>query len=170
LAQYQEIATPRDLFEKVKEVVNKELKTWILGEGRKVMKQKEPEIQKQIKTQLENAFLRRNFRPNELVFIREPQLYDDKRTDFLIFYGFIGPVIIEIKLSKSKDLIGNLKTKKSYKNLIHYMNNYKAHFGLFLVIDNKEKAKAKSTWEADFEKIKSDYEQIENVEVLGISN
>jgi len=169
-AQYQEIANPRDLFEKVKEVVNKELKTWILGEGRKTMKQKEPEIQKQIKTQLENAFLRRNFRPNEVRFIREPQLQDDTRTDFLIFYGFIGPVIIEIKLSKSTDLTGNLSTKKSYKSLIHYMSNYKAPFGLFLVIENKEKEKAKSTWEEDFKKIKSAYEQIENVEALGITN
>lgn len=46
----------------------------------------ETDIQKNIKIQLENSFLRRGFRTNEITLIRELQLLDDKRTDFLIFY------------------------------------------------------------------------------------
>ena len=166
--QYLDITSPRDLFEKVKDIIDKELKTWVIGEGRKIIKKIEPEIQKYIKIHLENAFLRRDFRPQEVRVISEPHLQDDKRTDFLIFYGFIGPIIIEIKLSKSSDLTGRLETKKSFKSLKHYMDNYKACFGIFLVIDNQSAKKGRN-WTTQLRKIEETYARIKNVEVLGIS-
>ena len=166
--QYLKIATPRELLEKIKEVIEKEVKNWVIGEGSKLLKSTETDVQKQIQTQLENGFLRKGFRPQEIIVIREPQSQDDKRTDFLLFYGFIGPIIIEVKLSRSSELIGRLNTKKSYKSLQHYMNNYKAYFGIFLVVDNKQRKKKVDSWQAQFKRIKEAYEQIENVEVVNI--
>ena len=166
--QYLEITSPADLLEKAKDIINKELKAWVIGEGQKIIKAEETDIQKYIKIQLENGFLRKGFRPQEVTVIREPQLQDDKRTDFIIFYGFIGPIIIEVKLSRSSDLKGQLENKKSFKSMKHYMDNYKAYFGIFLVIDNQFEGK-RNNWTTQLKLIKTAYERIDNVEVLGIS-
>jgi hypothetical protein len=168
--QYLEISSPLDLREKIKEVVDKELKSWIHGEGRKLMTKSEGDVQKNIKLQLENGFLRRNFRTNEIRVIREPQLLDDKRTDFLIYYGFIGPIVIEVKLSNSSDLKGKkLASKKSYKSMRHYMENYKAKLGIFLVIDNHKKWLSNGRVKF-IENVTKAYERIENVEVISVLN
>ncbi len=161
--QYLEISSSLDLFEKIKQVVDKELKSWIHGEGRKLMTKSEGDIQKNVKLQLENGFLRRKY---EIRVIREPQLLDDKRTDFLVYYGFIGPIVIEVKLSNSSDLKGKkLESKKSYKSMRHYMENYKAKFGIFLVIDNHKKWL--SIDQVKFiENVTKAYQRIQNVEVI----
>jgi len=114
--QYMEIATPHDLYEKVKDVIDTDLRQWIESEGAysfivgdKVFDAKKQNyenlIQKTIEAKVENAFLKRGFETVNI--IREPQLLDDKRVDFLIFYGFTGPILVEIKLSTNKDLVGS---------------------------------------------------------------
>ncbi len=177
--QYMEIATPHDLYEKVKDVIDTDLRRWVESEGAysfivetKIKKTKRRDyevlIQKTIKAQIENAFLKRGFEVN---ITREPQLLDDKRTDFLIFYGFIGPILIEVKLSTSSDLVGSpkaLESKLSYKSLSQYMNGFNAHFGIFLVFDNKKRTKRSEKWETRFEKIRNAYQKIDNVIVLGL--
>lgn len=178
--QYMEIATPHDLYEKVKDVIDTDLRRWVESEGvysfivgDKVFDAKKQNyenlIQKTIEAKVENAFLKRGF--GRVDIIREPQLLDDKRVDFLIFYGFIGPILVEIKLSTSKDLVGSQKTlqsKPSYKSLSQYMNGYNAHFGVFLVFDNKKRTKRSDKWETHFEKIRNAYQKIDNVTVLDL--
>ncbi|MBW1958703.1 MAG: hypothetical protein JRI63_09250 [Deltaproteobacteria bacterium] len=178
--QYKEITTPHDLHEKVKDVLDTDLKQWVESEGAysfivgdKVFDAKKQNyenlIQKTIEAKVENAFLKRGFETVNI--IREPQLLDDKRVDFLIFYGFIGPILVEIKLSTSKDLVGSQKTlqsKPSYKSLSQYMNGYNAHFGVFLVFDNKKRTKRSDKWETHFEKIRNAYQKIDNVTVLDL--
>jgi hypothetical protein len=174
------IATPNDLNEKVKDVIDTDLRRWVENEGAysfivgdKVFDAKKQNyenlIQKTIEAKVENAFLKRGFETVNI--IREPQLLDDKRVDFLIFYGFIGPILVEIKLSTSKDLVGSKKTlqsKPSYKSLSQYMNGYNAHFGVFLVFDNKKRTKRSDKWETHFEKIRNAYQKIDNVTVLDL--
>ena len=178
--QFKEIATPHDLYEKVKDIINTDLRRWVEGEGaygfilgEKVFDAKkqgyENLIQKTIKAQIENAFLKKGFEAVNI--IREPQLLDDKRIDFLIFYGFIGPILIEVKLSTSSDLVGSqrtLQSKPSYKSISQYMNGYNAHFGVFLIFDNKKRTKRSDKWETHFEKIRNAYQKIDNVTVLGL--
>lgn len=180
--QYLEIATTRELYEKVKDVIDIDLRRWVEGEmsynfivGGKVYDTKRQDyeslIQKTIKTQIENAFLKRGFETVNI--IREPQLLNDKRTDFLIFYGFIGPILIEVKLSKSEDIAGSQKaieSKRSYKNLCQYMKGFETYFGIFLVFDNKQRSCRTEKWEAHLAKIKNVYEKINNVTVLGLSS
>src|SRR3990172_7801503 len=60
--QYLEITSPLDLLEKAKDIINKELKAWVIGEGQKIIKAEETDIQKYIKIQIENGFLRKGFR------------------------------------------------------------------------------------------------------------
>ena len=178
--QYLEIATPHDLFDKVKEVIDKDLRKWIegggaysfiVGEKIKETKRQDYEdlIQKTIKTQIENALLKIGLRETDI--IREPQLLDGSRADFLIFYGFIGRILLELKLTTNPDLGPNidLQAQPSYKKLGQYMNGFNAHFGIFLVIDNKERVSGIEGWEFLLKKIEATYQQIENVKVYGLS-
>ncbi|GAG23310.1 unnamed protein product, partial [marine sediment metagenome] len=61
-----------------------------------------------------------------------------------------------------------LEGKPSYKSLSQYMKGYNAHFGIFLVFDNKERTKRSDKWETHFEKIRSAYQKIDDVTVLGL--
>ena len=81
-------------------------------------------IQKTIKTKIENSLLRKGF---SVQMLRESQLLDDRRPDFLIYYGFLGPIVVEVKLSSHDDLHPNKSFDKttSYKRLHQYMKGYK---------------------------------------------
>jgi hypothetical protein len=59
--------------------------------------------------------------------------------DLIIRYGFVGPVIVEIKLTSNKDIRGRkVEESKSYKSLQRYMDGYGASHGIFLIIVNEE--------------------------------
>ena len=171
--KYLRIINAFDLFQEIKNVIEKDLKTFIYGEGKKIIeldRKNEKDIQKILKISFENTLLRKGFRPsetNEITILRESQLLDDKRTDFLIFYGFIGPIIVEIKLGKSDELTGNLIKKKSYKSMVHYMQNYKAHYGIFLVIGNRPGI-SDDEWKRRLDKIINVYQNINNTEVINL--
>ncbi|VAY88195.1 hypothetical protein CARN8_2840006 [mine drainage metagenome] len=112
-------------------------------------------IQKTLKTQVENILLRRGF---QVDLIREPQLYDGKRVDILLRYGFAGPIVVEVKLTSNSDLkVKKLDKSKSYDSMKRYMDGYGAPYGIFLVIDNDD---AKNLTE-----IKQVFQQIPNVSV-----
>ena len=88
-------------------------------------------IQKTLKIQLENIFLKHELRKSDI--IREPQLHDDKRVDFNISYGFLGPVLIEIKTTSNKE-IRQRKERDAYKpKLIQYVGGFNAVFCYFLI-------------------------------------
>jgi len=53
--------------------------------------------------------------------------------------------------------------------MCHYMENYKANFGIFLVIDNNKKWLS-NAWKKFIENITKTYQRIENVEVISILN
>jgi hypothetical protein len=158
------------LFQLLKEIIDTDLRKWIEGEGayelivgEKVFDTKkqryEELIQKTIKTQLENLFIKKGL--VDINIDREEQLYDDKRVDFLIRYGFIGPIVLETKLASSHHLrIAALETSPSYKNMERYMSGYGATEGIFLVINNNNEDRT--------DDIKKAYEKIKGVHVLSI--
>ncbi|MCL4536203.1 MAG: hypothetical protein M1610_01205 [Nitrospirae bacterium] len=142
--QYLDIASSEDLFELIKKAINKDLKRWVEDEGaykfiQEAKRKQETLIQKTIKSQFENALLKKGLRGNEVNIRREEQLLDDKRTDFLVSYGFIGPVLIEIKLLHNPEIINNTKRRAYKKKMLQYIKGTKSDFGIFLIfrINNK---------------------------------
>src|SRR5436305_986372 len=69
---------------------------------------------------------------------REPELMSGKRIDFLVKYGFAGPVGLEVKLTSNSDMKRtDLEKSPSYASMQTYMQGYNAPHGIFLVIDNR---------------------------------
>jgi hypothetical protein len=162
----KKIVNAEDLFRQVQDALDTDLRRWIEGEGayklirgEKVTDGKwqayEDLIQKTLKTQVENILLRRGF---QVDLIREPQLYDGKRVDILLRYGFAGPIVVEVKLTSNSDLKAkNIDESKSYLSMKRYMAGYGAQYGIFLVIDNDD---AKNLTE-----IQKIFQEIPNVSV-----
>jgi len=186
--EFIEIADREELFEKIQEILNKDVRRWVEGEGayeflslvglklekssftdsegKAAKKGFEDLIQKTIKTQFVNALLANGFRSFDID--REPQLLDGRKVDFKISYGLIGSVLIEIKLTTNSDLCGKpavLKTKHSFKNLKKYLEGYTTStHGIFLVFDNKRRGKRQK--ELHRFKIKEAYGTIPNLSVI----
>lgn len=155
-----------DLFHQLKDAIEVDLRRWIEGEGAysvlmlesRTPKRKhlhEDLIQRTLKTQIESILLKRGF---QVDVVREPQLLDHKRVDFLVRYGFAGPVVVEIKLTSNTDLrVRNLTGTRSYHSMRRYIEGYGAPHGIFLVVNN--------TKARNLEAISHAYEKIENVHV-----
>lgn len=139
------IVTSADLFRHLHDAVDIDLRGWIEGEGAyeliltgKVYEAKKQEyeklIQKTLKAQIENVMLKRGF---QIEILREPDLLDDKRVDLLIRYGFVGPVVLEVKLTSNSDMRSrSVSSSKSYKSMDQYVRGYGASHGIFLIIVN----------------------------------
>jgi len=167
--QYLNIASSEDLFEQIKKVINEDLRRWVEDEGAYkfisyAKRKQEDLIQKTIKTQFENYLLKKGLRGNEVSIRREEQLLDDKRTDFLISYGFIGPILIETKLLHRDEVIYDRARRKYKRTLLNYIKGTKSDFGLFLIfrINNEYSLK-------DYiPKVTEVYRNCGNVEVIGL--
>jgi hypothetical protein len=141
------IATSADLFRHLHDAIDVDLRQWIEGEGAyeliltgKVYEAKKQEyeklIQKTLKAQIENVMLKRGF---QVEILREPDLLDDKRVDLLIRYGFVGPIVLEVKLTSNSDIrVANVTASKSYKSMDQYMRGYGCSHGIFLIIVNSK--------------------------------
>lgn len=174
------LTSAQEFYNKVKLLIDIDLRRWIEGEGAYslIVGQKIKEahnqdyeelIQKTIKAQFENILYKNGFSQFEI--IREAQLLDGKRVDFILFYGFLGPIIIEIKLGSSGDLHGNklsLKKKESYISMQRYMSGYNAKFGIFLVLDNRSITTRSITHPDFMNKVRNVYNELEYVETIGL--
>jgi len=171
---YTKISTHKDLLQEVTEVIENEVVKLLEGEGKACLKQGEVEAQKQLKTKIENAFLRRNFRPTDIrqdFFVwREAQDITNKCCDFVITYGFLGPILIELKLSSHGDMavgVSTLKKKKSFKSLQQYISSFRPKFSIFLVLDNKDRSRG-TNWAEHIKNIRVAYESLDSVKVIGL--
>jgi hypothetical protein len=145
----KKIQNSADLFVQLQNAIETDLRTWIEGEGAysiivsekkyKGNSNHEELVQKTIKTQLHYILMKGGFRVD---ITREEQLLDGKRTDLIVRYGFVGPIILEIKLSSSGDIRSSkIETTSSYISMGRYMSGYGASHGIFLIIDNTGKIK-----------------------------
>lgn len=156
----KKILNSGDLFRHLQDALETDLRRWIEGEGaydvinfpdtNAIRQQHEKLIQKTLKTQLENILFKRGF---QIEVVREPQLLNEKRPDFLVRYGFAGPIVIEVKLTSNADLIGrNIENSASYKSMRSYMEGFSSLHGIFLIVKNTN-ATNLSGVKASFEKI-----------------
>lgn len=148
-----------DLFQQVKATLEKDIRRWIEEEGAYRGlggRWGEDTAQTTLKTKIDNALLRRGF---QVQIWREPQDLGGKRPDFVVQYGFVGPVIIEVKLTSNSDIQGSkLQNAPSYESMSRYMGAFGAEHGIFLVLDN--------TGAGNLPLIRSTYEEIPGVEVM----
>jgi hypothetical protein len=145
IANTKKILNSQDLVQHLQEALDTDLRRWIEGEGAYDVivgrtggrKEYEKLVQMTLKTQIENILLKRDF---QVEIVREPVLLDDKRTDFLVWYGFAGPVVIEVKLTSNRDMQGNkIVQSLSYISMQRYMTGYgPATPGIFLLINNTD--------------------------------
>ena len=149
------IRNEAELFERVKAALHEDIRRWIEDEGAYKMLTKgqlpEEHVQLTLKAPIENALMKRGF---QVEVLREPQLLDGKRTDFLIRYGFTGPIVIEVKLTSNPDICGNkIEGSKSYISMQRYMSGYGARHGIFMIVDNDKARNIPAVIEA-YQKIK----------------
>lgn len=165
---YLDIASPEDLLNIIREVINKDLYKWIKFEGAyKFIEEstgnQETMIQKTIKTQFENALFKRGFRGTGI--IREPQLLNDIRPDFLISYGFVGSIVIEVKRIANKEVINKGEREKYLLKLKKYLEGTNSNYLIYLLFNTKK--------EDDLEKylpeIKECYQDEHQITVEGLS-
>lgn len=166
--QYLDIATSADLIEVVKKVINEDLKRWVEDEGfyrriQEIKGQQEILIQETIKTQFENGLLKRGLR-NKCDIIREHQLLDGKKIDFLISYGFTGPVLIETKRLDNREVVNDKERRGYKKKLLQYIKGTKSEIGIFLIFRINNKYSLKDC----IPKVKEVYKDCDNVEVFGL--
>jgi hypothetical protein len=160
----KKILNSEDFFQQLKEIMETDLTRFIQAEGAydlllsgRVFKNKRQQyeklVQKTLTSQIEYFFMRRGF---QIQPYREPQLLDDKRTDILIRYGFLGPVVIEVKLTSNSDMrTSKPEQSRSFLSMKRYMEGYSASHGIFMIIDNEEGA--------NLDAIRNKFGQIPNV-------
>ena len=160
------ILNSEDLYQQLQDILVTDIKQWIEGEGaydliigdkvyEKAKQEYEKLVQRTIKAQVENALLKRGF---QVDLAREPELLDGKKVDFLVRYGFIGPVVIEVKLSSNSDLKGKkIKSSSSYLSMERYMKGYYATHGVLLVVNNDNSS--------NLQDVKKVFHSIDNVSV-----
>ncbi len=169
----KKILNSEDLFYQLQNVLETDLRQWIEGEGAYdlILKSKtvgterrgyEKLIQTTLPTQIKYMMLKRGL---EVDVSREAQLLDDKRVDFLVRYGFTGPIIIEVKLTSNTDIKSKkaekIESSPSYMIMRdRYMEGYGATHGIFLVIDN--------TSAKNLPQIRDSFQKIKNVSVISI--
>jgi hypothetical protein len=118
---------------------------------------REDYIQKTLKIQIENALLKRGFR--EVDIIREQQLMDDKRIDLLVKYGFIQPIVIELKLLHNPEII-NAKERTQYKpKLMQYMSSQDANHCIYLIF----KVKNSKRYDKYFDDLRKEYKDVTGI-------
>ncbi|MCP6719816.1 MAG: hypothetical protein KJI72_00615 [Patescibacteria group bacterium] len=162
----KKILTSTDLFRQLQDALETDLRRWIEGEGaydlilgEKVYDAKqqayEKLIQKTLKSKIEQIMLKRGF---EVDVDREVELLDGKKVDFLVRYGFVGPIVVETKLTSSTDLKGTkIDRSPSYVSMSRYIYGFGASHGILLVVDN-DKAK-------NLSEVKEIFQRIPNVSV-----
>jgi hypothetical protein len=157
------------LKEKVLKILRKDdngfLKT-ILGKINQQNNQqaaRERDIQNELKLLIQNRFYQEGL---SITIFREAETDTGKKADYLISYGFVNPILIELKYSDHGDL-NKPNEKKSYDNFFHYKNNFCCEYGILLILDNEEHKL--DTWISKEKKVRKAYEKNSNVEVISLS-
>lgn len=120
----------------------------------------EDAIQKTLKIQIENCLLKRGIR--DIDIHREVQLHNDLRLDLLVNYGFIGPVMLELKLLHNPEICDATKRNEYKKKLKKYLEGSYSDFGIYAIFKVKNNPKHDEA----FNDLKNEYSDLENLNVI----
>ncbi|WP_293884907.1 hypothetical protein [Sphingobacterium sp. UBA1498] len=121
----------------------------------------EDTLQKTLKIALENALLNKGIRNVDIM--RELQIFDNKRLDFVVKYGFIGPIIFELKLLNNPEIQKQEKRKEYKKKLLQYINSVKSKFSYYIVF-NVDLNTPQSNF-SEFQNLVQEYSDIPNLKI-----
>ena len=164
--QYMNISNSHELYNVIIDVLNNDFKNWVENEGaynfiQEAKGNQETLIQKTIKTQIENFLLKKGVRDMDIR--REEQLLDDKRTDIIISYGFIQPILLELKRVDNTEIYNDNARSEYREKLIQYINGTNSAYGIFLVFQINEKYKL----EEYLPKLEVTYQNDANINIVG---
>jgi hypothetical protein len=172
---YLDISSIEQLKEITKSIIDEDIRLWIEVEGaykhiNELAKKKEnlnaeDFIQKSILSRIKLAFAEKGFRKRDYSIKREEQLLDDKRLDFTVSYGFIGNIMIELKLSHNPESKDGKAGRDYIKKLKTYMSGSNSKYGLFVIFNIKEK---KDAFKKTIIKLKQLYKDEPEITVIGI--
>jgi hypothetical protein len=172
---YLDISSIEQLKEITKSIIDEDIRLWIEVEGaykhiNELAKKKEnlnaeDFIQKSVLSQIKLAFAEKGFRKRDYSIKREEQLLDDKRLDFTVSYGFIGNIMIELKLSHNPEAKDGNVGRDYIKKLKTYMSGSNSKYGLFVIFNIKEK---KDAFKKTIIKLKQLYKDEPEITVIGI--
>lgn len=169
--KYEMISNSTDLYEVVQRAINDFVNT-IENEGlyrpiNYLSSSKYPNedlLQKTLKLSLENSLYKYGVR--EIDIIREANLYDDKRTDIIVKYGFIGPIMIELKLLDNTEVQNKTEMVEYKKKLNQYIQGNHCDYSFYLIFQRKQTgAKAFE----NFQSMKYEYQDINNLTISFIN-
>ncbi|MEA3522895.1 MAG: hypothetical protein U9R50_07955, partial [Campylobacterota bacterium] len=174
---YLPVSSSFELRELLKDIIEQDIRRWIEDEGaykhiqELAKKEKntnaEDFIQKSIKSQVELALVKRGFRDTDYSIIREEQLLDDKRLDFTVRYGFIGSVMIELKLGHNSEAKPTTRDGKGYiEKLKNYMTGSNSDYGLFVIFNVKDE---KNNFNKQIISLSKLYEDVDKIGILGLN-
>lgn len=174
---YMPIASSSHLLEVIKSVIEKDLKRWIEDEGaykyidlqaRKEKKLDAEEfISKTLMPPIKLALYEHGFRSTDFRLHREEQLMDDKRIDYTISYGFIGQILLELKLDFNIEADARKKIGKEYvKKLQQYIQGSRSDYGIFLIFNIRS---SKEDFEKQLQNLHELYIDDLNINVMGLN-
>lgn len=117
-------------------------------------------LQKMLKLTLENSLFKLGIR--EIDIIREANLYDGKRTDILVKYGFIGPIMIELKLLDNNEIQIDEERTEYKEKLKQYIKGTYSEYSFYLIFQRKEATK---TLLEKYENLKIEYSDISKLSI-----
>jgi hypothetical protein len=170
--RYLEVSTEDDLHRLLYNAIDKDLRKWVEKEGaykfinqikfETKTKQKETLIQKTLVSQFENILFKRDLRQFDV--LREVEVLNGEKVDFLIKYGFIGPIMIEIKLSSNSGFVNNKKGIIEYKKKLEgYLAKTNSTKGLYVIFNDSFDRK----FDEKIKKYKIEYDNSQ-IKVVGI--
>ena len=174
---YLPIASVLELKDTIKDILNNDIRRWIEDEGaykniQELAKKDnntnaEDFIQKNIISQIELNLIKKGFRETDYKIVREEQLLDDKRLDITINYGFIGSVMIELKLSHNQEAKATTKSGREYnKKLKQYIDGAKCEYGIYAIFNVKEDL---NSFKKQISKLKELYKAENKIDIIDIN-
>lgn len=173
---YMPITSSSHLLEVIKSVIEKDLKRWVEDEGaykhigllaqKKENLNAEDFIQKSLKAQIELALLKQGFRATDFRLHREEQLMDDKRIDYTISYGFIGQILLELKLESNPEGKNGKDGKEYVAKLQKYIKGSHSDYGIFLIFNIDSE---RETFEKQLHTLRELYQDEANISVMGLN-
>jgi hypothetical protein len=118
-------------------------------------------LQKTFQITIENSLLKRGIRDSDIQ--REVELFDAKRLDIVFKYGFIGPIMAELKLLNNAEILLPVERTKYKDKIKQYIAATKAEYSYYIVFKVEDDKTGKH--QLAFDALVKEYADIPNLTI-----